>query len=60
MFEMLKRDAERLQDCRKRVNRLPLVPPHWPVPATRSSAICGRTVKFDGVCENSLDAVSGS
>ena len=23
-FEMLKRDTERLQDCRKRINRLPL------------------------------------
>lgn len=58
-FEMLKRDAERLADCRKRVNKLPL----------GSAALAGTTypinrdqvaqlLDFDGVCENSLDAVS--
>jgi len=58
-FEMLARDAQRLVDCRKRVNRLPL----------GAAALAGTTfpidrimvakeLGFDGVCENSLDAVS--
>ena len=58
-FEMLARDAQRLADCRKRVNRMPL----------GSAALAGTTfpidrqmvakeLGFDGVCENSLDAVS--
>lgn len=58
-YEMLKRDAERLTDCRKRVNRLPL----------GAAALAGTSfpikreyvaelLSFDGVCENSLDAVS--
>jgi argininosuccinate lyase len=58
-FEMLARDAQRLADCRKRVNRLPL----------GSAALAGTTfpidrimvakaLGFDGVCDNSLDAVS--
>jgi argininosuccinate lyase len=58
-FEMLSRDAQRLVDCRKRVNRLPL----------GSAALAGTTfaidrlqvakeLAFDGVCENSIDAVS--
>ena len=58
-FEMFTRDAERLADCRKRVNRLPL----------GASALAGtsfaidresvaRELGFDGVTENSLDSVS--
>jgi argininosuccinate lyase len=58
-FEMFSRDAQRFADCRKRVNRLPL----------GSAALAGTTfpidrllvakeLGFDGVCENSLDAVS--
>jgi len=58
-FEMLARDAQRLADCRKRVNRLPL----------GAAALAGTTfpidrimvakeLGFDGVCENSIDAVS--
>ncbi|GMQ96580.1 MAG: argininosuccinate lyase [Gammaproteobacteria bacterium] len=58
-FEMLVRDHERLVDCRKRVNRLPL----------GSAALAGtsfpidrdfvaKQLNFEGVCENSLDAVS--
>ena len=58
-FEMLKRDAERLADCRHRVNRLPL----------GAAALAGTTfpidrefvaqeLGFEAVCENSLDAVS--
>ena len=57
--EMAKRDRERMMDCRKRVNRLPL----------GSAALAGTTfpidrafvaqqLGFDGLCENSLDAVS--
>ena len=58
-FEMFSRDAERLSDARRRINRLPL----------GASALAGtsypidreavaRELGFDGVCENSLDAVS--
>ena len=58
-FEMLKRDAERLQDCRKRVNRLPLgaaalAGTSYPIKREYVAQLLG----FDGVCENSLDAVS--
>jgi argininosuccinate lyase len=58
-FEMMQRDAERFSDCRRRTNRLPL----------GAAALAGTTypidrhfvaelLGFDGVCENSLDAVS--
>jgi argininosuccinate lyase len=58
-FEMLKRDAERLADCRKRVNRLPLgaaalAGTSYPIKREYVADLLG----FDGVCENSLDAVS--
>lgn len=58
-FEMLKRDVERLSDCRKRVNRLPLgaaalAGTSYPIDRDRVAQELG----FDGVCENSLDAVS--
>jgi len=58
-FEMLKRDAERLRDCRKRVNRLPLgaaalAGTGYPIKREMVAELLG----FDGVCENSLDAVS--
>ena len=58
-FEMLKRDIERLQDCRKRVNRLPLgsaalAGTSYPIKREYVAELLG----FDGVCENSLDAVS--
>ena len=58
-FEMLKRDAERLADCRKRLNRLPLgaaalAGTSYPIDRERVA----RELGFDGVCENSLDAVS--
>jgi argininosuccinate lyase len=57
--EMLARDRTRFADCRKRMNRLPL----------GAAALAGTTfpidrefvakeLGFDGVCENSLDAVS--
>ncbi|MBL7250717.1 argininosuccinate lyase [Alloalcanivorax sp. C16-2] len=58
-FEMLKRDRERLRDCRKRVNRMPLgaaalAGTTYPILRERTCELLG----FDGVCENSLDAVS--
>ncbi len=58
-FEMLKRDAERLSDTRRRVNRLPLgaaalAGTSYPIKREMVAELLG----FDGVCENSLDAVS--
>jgi argininosuccinate lyase len=58
-FEMFRRDRERLIDVRRRVNRLPL----------GAGALAGtgfaidremmaRRLGFDGLCDNSLDAVS--
>jgi argininosuccinate lyase len=58
-FEMFSRDAERLADCRKRVNRLPLgasALAGTSFPIDRESV--AKELGFDGVCENSLDAVS--
>jgi len=58
-FEMFGRDAERLADCRRRVNRLPLgasALAGTSYPIDRESV--ARELGFDGVCENSLDAVS--
>lgn len=57
--EMFGRDAERLQDCRRRVNRLPLgaaalAGTSYPIDRERVA----RTLGFDEVCRNSLDAVS--
>lgn len=58
-FEMLKRDAERFADCRKRINRLPLgaaalAGTSYPI----NREMVAKSLGFDGVCENSLDAVS--
>ncbi len=57
--EMFSRDAGRLADCRRRMNRLPLGAAAL---AGTSFAIDRESVAaelgFDGVCENSLDAVS--
>ena len=58
-FEMLERDAERLTECRVRVNRMPLgaaALAGTPYPIDR--AMTARLLGFDGLCENSLDAVS--
>jgi len=57
--EMLGRDAERLADCRKRINRLPLgsaalAGTTYPIRRERVAELLG----FEAVCENSLDAVS--
>ncbi len=57
--EMLRRDAERLADCRRRVNRLPLgaaalAGTSFPI----DREFVARELGFEAVCENSLDAVS--
>ncbi|MDY7579472.1 argininosuccinate lyase [Herbaspirillum sp. RTI4] len=57
--EMFSRDAERMVDTRKRVNRLPLgaaalAGTTFPIDRLRVAATLG----FDEVCRNSLDAVS--
>ncbi len=57
--EMFSRDAERLMDVRKRCNRLPLgaaalAGTSYPLDREAVALALG----FDGVCENSLDAVS--
>jgi argininosuccinate lyase len=57
--EMFGRDAERLADCRTRVNRLPLgaaalAGTSYPIDRERVARLLG----FDQVCRNSLDAVS--
>ena len=57
--EMFARDAERLVDSRKRVNRLPLgaaALAGTSYPIDRESV--AKTLGFEGVCQNSLDAVS--
>jgi argininosuccinate lyase len=58
-FEMLKRDRDRLLDCRKRVNHLPLGAAALAgTPYLPDRNLVARLLDFDGVCENSLDAVS--
>ncbi|HEY0268335.1 MAG TPA: argininosuccinate lyase, partial [Methyloradius sp.] len=58
-FEMLQRDAARFADARKRINRLPLgaaalAGTSYPI----NREWVAKELGFDGVCENSLDAVS--
>ncbi len=58
-FEMLKRDDERLLDCRKRLNQSPLgaaalAGTTYPINRLRSAEL----MDFDKPCANSLDAVS--
>lgn len=57
--EMLGRDLERMIDCRKRVNRMPLgaaalAGTTFPIKREISAKILG----FEEICQNSLDAVS--
>jgi argininosuccinate lyase len=57
--EMFARDAERLTDVRRRTNRLPLgaaALAGTSYPLDREAV--ARSLGFDGVCANSLDAVS--
>jgi argininosuccinate lyase len=56
---MLARDAERLADCRRRINRLPLgsaalAGTSYPIDRQRVAEELG----FEALCSNSLDAVS--
>jgi len=58
-FEMLQRDRERLADCRKRVNVMPLgaaalAGTTYPIDRSETARLLG----FDAIAENSLDAVS--
>lgn len=58
-FEMLSRDRERLQDCRKRINVMPLgsaalAGTSYPIDRAYTAELLG----FDRPSENSLDAVS--
>lgn len=58
-FEMLYRDRTRLADCRRRMNVSPLgaaalAGTRFPIDRDDTAAQLG----FDGICENSLDAVS--
>ena len=58
-FEMLKRDKDRLSDCRKRVNILPLgaaalAGTSYPI----NRKMVAKKLGFDDICKNSLDAVS--
>lgn len=58
-FEMIYRDRCRLRDCRKRVNSSPLgsaalAGTSFDIPREKTAAELG----FDGLCRNSLDAVS--
>ena len=57
--EMFERDTERLADARRRVNRLPLgaaalAGTGYPIDRERVA----RELGFEGICRNSLDAVS--
>ena len=58
-YEMLQRDLTRFEDARKRMNQLPLgaaalAGTSYPIDRNRVA----KKLKFDGVCENSIDAVS--
>ena len=58
-FEMVDRDIERMQDCRKRVNSMPLgsaalAGTTYPIDRTMTANLLG----FDQIAGNSLDAVS--
>lgn len=58
-YEMFSRDASRLADCRKRLNQLPLgaaalAGTSYPIDRMQVA----KTLGFDTLCRNSLDAVS--
>ncbi|VEG12561.1 argininosuccinate lyase [Moraxella cuniculi] len=58
-FEMLVRDSERFADTRRRINQMPLgsaalAGTTYPIDRTITAELLG----FEGICQNSLDAVS--
>jgi len=58
-YEMLQRDRTRFEDAKKRMNQLPLgaaalAGTGYPIDRNKVA----KKLKFDGVCENSIDAVS--
>jgi argininosuccinate lyase len=58
-FEMFSRDAQRLAECRKRVNKLPLgaaalAGTSFPI----DRQMVAKELGFEGLCDNSIDAVS--
>lgn len=58
-FEMLARDGERFSQTRKRINQMPLgsaalAGTTYPIDRTVTAELLG----FEGICQNSLDAVS--
>jgi argininosuccinate lyase len=58
-FEMFSRDAQRFAECRRRLNKLPLgaaALAGTSLPIDR--LMVAKELNFDGVCENSIDAVS--
>ena len=58
-FEMFARDAQRFAECRRRLNKLPLgaaALAGTSLPIDR--LMVAKDLGFDGVCENSIDAVS--
>ncbi len=58
-FEMLYRDRDRLRDCRKRVNQLPLGAAALAgTPYCPDREFVAQQLGFDSVAQNSLDAVS--
>ena len=56
--QMPRRDRDRLLDCRKRLNQLPLEQQRCREPTQFRSRLGRRIAGFARVCENSLDAVS--
>ena len=58
-FEMFRRDKDRLAECQKRINSLPLgaaalAGTTYPIDRKRTAELLG----FESICANSLDAVS--
>jgi argininosuccinate lyase len=58
-INMLERDYERLQDCSRRLNKSPLGAAAFAgTPFAINRAMVAKKLDFDGIVENSIDAVS--